>query len=92
VLDVDRLNVSYRSAERLFADLTNAGARNALSGRCRGLTGRNRFRRMRDALVDEHGGVSLALELIYGHCFGGGLRRGSGDFRIDATGIPLRQR
>jgi len=92
VLDVDRLNVSYRSAERLFADLSNAGARNALSGRRRGLTGRHRFRRMQEALVDEHGGVSLALELIYGHCFGGGPRRGSGDFRIDAAGIPLRQR
>ena len=92
VLDVDRLNVSYRSTDRLFADLTGAGARNALSGRSRGLTGRGRFRRMQDALADELGGVSLALELIYGHCFGGGLRRHDGACRIDAGGIPLRQR
>jgi malonyl-CoA O-methyltransferase len=38
VLDIDRLAVSYSSPDRLFADLTAAGARNTLADRARGLT------------------------------------------------------
>jgi malonyl-CoA O-methyltransferase len=37
VLDIDRLAVSYSSPDRLFADLTAAGARNTLADRARGL-------------------------------------------------------
>ena len=93
VLDVDRLVIRYEDANRLFADLTHAGARNALAARPRGLVGRGRFRAMKAALATPgtSGQVALDLELVYGHCWGGGARNGPGDFRIDAGRIPVRR-
>jgi len=93
VLDVDRLAVSYANPERLFADLTRAGARNTLADRARGLTGRKRFRRMSDALAatGAEGRFQLELELVYGHCWGAGPRQAGDNYRIDASRIPRRQ-
>ena len=54
VLDVDRLSVSYEDADRLFADLAGAGARNALADRLPGLTGRRRFAAMKRDPADFH--------------------------------------
>jgi len=34
---------------------------------------------------------SLELELVYGHCWGGGARPADGEFRVDATRIGRRQ-
>ena len=93
VLDVDRLAVTYENPEKLFVDLTRAGARNALAGRHRGLTGRRRFQAMKQAL-DQSGGegqILLDLELVYGHCWGTGPKNDPADFRIDANRIPLRR-
>jgi hypothetical protein len=36
-------------------------------------------------------GLSLELELVYGHCWGGGPRSDPGDVRINANNIPLRR-
>lgn len=93
VLDVDRLGISYKNADKLFADLTNCGGRNALAGRARGLTGRNRFQAMRDALSapQADGRILLDLELVYGHCWGCGPKNDPGNVRIDAKRIPLRR-
>ena len=94
VLDVDRLTVSYDNPEKLFADLTDVGARNALQQRNRSLVGKHRFREMLSALTDGDGDarVGLGLELVYGHCWGGGTRVDPSNFRIDASRIPLRRR
>ncbi len=93
VLDVDRLTVTYENCSKLFADLTRAGARNSLAERDRGLVGRGRFGAMTDALAHAapDGRIRLDLELVYGHCWGSGPRGDTGDFRIDATRIPLRR-
>lgn len=93
VLDVDRLSVSYANADRLFADLTRVGARNALAGRPRGLLGRARFEALKRALTtgSTAGNIVLDLELVYGHCWGAGARNEPGQFRIDANRIPLRR-
>lgn len=91
VLDVDRLSVSYRSADALFRDLAAAGARNCLRNRQPGLTGRRRFRRFVDALFPAGGARALTLELVYGHCWGTGGRRRGGDIAIDAGRIPVRR-
>ena len=91
VLDVDRLSVSYREPGALFRDLTAAGARNCLRGRQRGLTGRSRFRRFTDALFLPGENCSLTLELVYGHCWGSGVRRDRGEITVDAGKIPLRR-
>ena len=94
VLDVDRLSVSYRSSRRLFADLSAVGARNAARRRHPALTGRRRFEAMVNALEAAGGddGIVLDLELVFGHCWGGGPRMDPGDYRIDATRIPRRRR
>ena len=91
VLDVDHLAVSYRSPAALLRDLTAAGARNSLRDRQRGLTGRERFRRFTDAVFAGGGECALTLELVYGHCWGGGAGARGGDFTIDAGKIPLRR-
>ncbi len=91
VLDVDRLTVSYRDSRRLFDDLTAVGARNALADRRRTLTGRGRFEAMRAALGQGDDPLRIELELVFGHCWGGGPRTRGGDVRIDAGSIPLRR-
>jgi len=91
VLDVDRLSVCYESADKLFADLTQAGARNALADRARGLAGRRSFAAMAAALADSQGKITLELELVYGHCWGAGPKNDPGNYRIDADQIPRRR-
>lgn len=93
VLDVDRLTVSYENPEKLFADLTSVGARNTLQQRNRSLVSKRRFAQMVTALI---GGadaekISLDLELVYGHCWGGGPKMDPATFRIDASRIPRRR-
>lgn len=91
VLDVDRLNVNYDNSRRLFADLTQAGARNTLADRSRGLAGRQAFAEMQAALGDSEGKITLDLEIVYGHCWGAGPKNDPNAYRIDANQIPRRQ-
>ena len=90
VLDVDRLVVRYDSVERLFADLTRMGGRNALRGRNPSLVGKRRFRAMVAAL-QQGDGIRFDLELVYGHCWGRTPGRTGADFSIDAASIPRRR-
>lgn len=93
VLDVERLAVSYGSSEKLFADLSAAGARNSLLDRQSGLTGKTRFGKMAAALEGSavDGNIVLDLELVFGHCWGAGPKNDPSNFRIDAGEIPLRR-
>lgn len=93
VLDVDRLTVSYENPEKLFRDLTLAGARNCLADRGRGLVGRHRFHAMTEALTTRAPGgrILLDLELVYGHCWGSGRGGEPGEFRVAADQISLRR-
>ncbi len=91
VLDVDHLSVSYREPGALLRDLTAAGARNSLRHRQRGLMGRSRFTRFTDRLFSSGEDRPLTLELVYGHCWGSGVRRGGAEITVDAGKIPLRR-
>jgi len=93
VLDVDRLRIDYRTVDRLLADLTACGARNALANRSDALTGRRRYAAMLHALADTASDESTALdlELVYGHCWGAGPKMDPANYRIDASRIPLRR-
>ncbi len=93
VLDVDRLTVSYENTDRLFRDLTLAGARNSLADRGRGLVGRRRFESMTGALTrrDPGGPIRLELELVYGHCWGAGPAGDPAEFRVPASQIRTRR-
>jgi malonyl-CoA O-methyltransferase len=94
VLDADYLTVTYRNIEALYRDLTASGARNSLHGRRSSLTGRQRFRDMEAALAAHfrEGHLSLTLELVYGHAWGGGPRPQPGEYRLDPASITKRQR
>jgi len=93
VLDVDRLSIAYRNADRLSADLGACGARNALHGRNKALTGKHRYAAMLESLADpaSGGSITLELELVYGHCWGAGPKMDPSNYRIDASRIPLRR-
>lgn len=91
VLDVDRVSVSYANAGKLLQDLTAVGARNALARRSRGLTGRRRFDSMCRQL-EAGGNLGLDVEVVYGHCWGGGTHPASDGVRINAESIPVRRR
>lgn len=92
VLDVDRLAVTYESADSLFADLTRAGARNVLADRSIGMVGKRKFQAMTDALTasEADGKIMLDLELVYGHCWGSGPKNDPAHYEIDANSIPHR--
>ena len=93
VLDVDHMTVTYRDTGALYRDLTGAGARNCLHGRRRTLTGKNRFGAM-DKLLAERmtdSVLSLKLELVYGHAWGGGPRPPAGEFLVDPSQITQRR-
>lgn len=93
VLDVDRLTVTYASANDLIRDLSAAGARNCLAGRRATLTGRRRFEAMRAALEVSASSapIAIGLELVYGHCWGSGAAAARGEIRVDAADIPRRR-
>ncbi len=94
VLDVDRLEITYRTAADLFRDLTATGSRNCLEDRRRALLSRRRFDALRARLESsgDASGIRLGLELVYGHCWGGPAIQAGGAVRIDPDGIPIRRR
>ena len=92
VLDVDRIAITYTSASALFDDLRRAGARNGIATRRRTLLGKRRLGRVVETLeagcVD--GRFPVDLEIVYGHCWGSGVRPGRGEIAVDATHIGRR--
>lgn len=93
VLDVDRLVVQYQDAGRLFTDLGKVGARNTFEQRRRSLMGKRRFADMQSVLsgASTDDKIHLDLELVYGHCWGGGSRRDPANITIDASRIQRRR-
>jgi malonyl-CoA O-methyltransferase len=71
VMDMETITVTYRSTERLFADVRALGG-NPLHTRGRGLTGAQAWRRLLaqlERMRSADGTISLTFELIYGHAF-----------------------
>ena len=72
VLDRDLHQLSYSTADALFADLRALGATNRRGDRAGHLTGRHRLARLRDACDAFRGGdgrLSVTCEVIYGHAW-----------------------
>jgi malonyl-CoA O-methyltransferase len=71
VMDMEKLNITYSSAEKLLADVQAFGG-NPLATRKPSLRGRQRRQRLLDALEKQRGAdkkISLTIEVIYGHAF-----------------------
>jgi malonyl-CoA O-methyltransferase len=76
VLDVDRLKVTYENTASLVDDFCAIGARHCIPDE-----------------IEEMGlEPELDLEIIYGHCWGGGQRSAGGEYRVAAGEIGLRSR
>ncbi|MGA8277719.1 MAG: malonyl-ACP O-methyltransferase BioC [Rhodanobacteraceae bacterium] len=72
VLDVEHLTVTYPDVHALMRELKGIGATNAASDRARGLTGKARFARMREAYeaMRVDGRIPSTWEIVYAHAFG----------------------
>lgn len=71
VMDMEKLNITYSSSEKLLDDVRALGG-NPLRLRQRCLQGKRYWRRFIDSLDskrDSDGRLSLTVELVYGHAF-----------------------
>jgi malonyl-CoA O-methyltransferase len=91
VMDMEYLTLTYSDVRSLMRDLKAMGARNATSGRSRGLTGRHRL-----AAVEAHygrlrrdGRLPATWEVVYGHAWAG-ERRGR-DEATSEVAVPISQ-
>ena len=71
VMDMEKLNITYSSVDKLLSDVRAFGG-NPMLERANGLTGRERWNALRNALKQQKGAddqISLTVEVIYGHAF-----------------------
>lgn len=71
VMEMEMITLEYASVEAVARDLKAIGARNALPGRPRGLSGRARWKRMAES-YERHrrdGALPASWEVIYGHAW-----------------------
>ncbi|MBK5967989.1 malonyl-[acyl-carrier protein] O-methyltransferase BioC [Thiorhodovibrio winogradskyi] len=71
VMDCERLTLTYAEVKDLMADMKSLGTQNRLKDRQRGLTGRERLRRMTAAYEKfrQEGRLPSTWEVIYGHAW-----------------------
>ena len=71
VMDVERMTLTYGEVGELMRDLKQLGARNALTGRPRGLTGRRRLAALAAAYERERrdGRLPATYEVVHGHAW-----------------------
>jgi malonyl-CoA O-methyltransferase len=96
VMDMEHLTLTYPDVRSLMRDLKTMGARNATTGRSRGLTGRRRL-----AAVEAHyeghrrdGRLPATWEVVYGHAWAGASRAGGeppGEVAVPLSRIGRRR-
>jgi malonyl-CoA O-methyltransferase len=85
VLDVERYTLTYTDVRRLAADLKAVGARNATTGRFKGLTGPRKFAAMQRAyeIHRRDGRLPASYEVVFGQAWAPvDSRRARGEDRI----------
>ncbi len=90
VLDVARLTLTYETPEGLLRDLKGTGATNADARRRRGLTGKQRYRRMLETYASSrtNGRVAATFEIVTAHAW---ARREGQRLRLPiGLGVPNR--
>lgn len=95
VMDQEMLTLTYRSADKLLADLRILGG-NPSIGRRPGLAGRGWHRRLLDALESQRhldGTIHISLEVAYGHAWRAASRKvSSEETHISINAIGRRPR
>ena len=71
VMDVEHIQLTYSSVNDLMQDLKNLGSRNAVRGRNRSLTGKQKFKGMVAAYENFRNNDHLpaSYEIVYGHAW-----------------------
>jgi malonyl-CoA O-methyltransferase len=77
VMDVERLMVTYPDVWQLMRELKQIGAHNVTAGRRRGLTGKDRMRKLVQAYqsYQVNGLLPASYEVVNGHAWRGGDER-----------------
>ncbi len=93
VIDMEQLVITYHDLMLLMKDIKSIGAHNINSGRQRGLTGRGKIDRMKqayDQYRDFNGSYPATYEVVYGHAWKGERRQhteSDGSVAIDVNNI-----
>ena len=71
VMEMEMITLEYSCVEAVARDLKAIGARNALPGRPRGLSGRGRWKRVIESYekLRRDGALPASYEVIYGHAW-----------------------
>jgi malonyl-CoA O-methyltransferase len=89
VMDMEQLTLTYADVTDVLRDIKQLGAHNVAVSRARGLTGKTRFARFREAYESQarDGKIPATYEVVYGHAWApeGGLARA----REGVTAIPV---
>jgi malonyl-CoA O-methyltransferase len=96
VMDVERFTLTYADVRDLMRDLKTIGARNANSGRPRGLTGKGALARMSAAYEEfrREGRLPATYEVVYGQAWcpaEPARRRASGEAVVPVSSIGRRK-
>jgi malonyl-CoA O-methyltransferase len=89
VLDVERMTLTYDHLRDLMRDLKQLGARNAVSDRPRGLTGRRRLAALTSAYERERrdGRLPATYEVVHGHAWVGA--KAQAQFQVEDGGVAI---
>jgi malonyl-CoA O-methyltransferase len=94
VMDVERYTLTYPAVEAVLGDLKALGAHNALKARPRGLMGRRRYAKFRDAYqaLSRDGRIPATYEVVYGHAWApAGRRRADGAVTVSLDQLRRRR-
>ncbi|GGI86031.1 malonyl-ACP O-methyltransferase BioC [Legionella impletisoli] len=78
VVDMEMLTVHFKTLEDLLYSLKSQGVRNIHSNRNKGLTGKQRLKKFKEAycnLRTENDRYPLTYEVVYGHAWKGAIRQ-----------------
>jgi malonyl-CoA O-methyltransferase len=95
VMDAEYITMTYRNARELMRDIKGIGAHNAMEGRHRGLTGKQRMERFIRAYEQfrSNGRLPSTWEVVYGHAWAPGqVQDEEGVTRIAIESIAGRKK
>ena len=95
VMDTERLTVTFPSASALFREIKSSGSINVTHGRRAGLLGRKALQELQTGLESKRteAGLSVTLEVVYGHAWWGSPRASRGspaEFAVPISQIRRR--